>query len=153
MKMKTYNPLAAVTGKLSTISADPMKIAYGYAFGTFLCTTPLIGIKWIVALPILWFTRWNKVSCMIGIFQVNYFTGPLFYMIAYYVGKTVCGFDNNFILPDPLTFRAMIDILLGNADVFISITVGGMLLSIPMTLGAFYFAKSIFTRKLKTQVT
>jgi uncharacterized protein (DUF2062 family) len=130
-----------------------MKIAYGYAFGTFMSTTPLIGIKWIVALPVLWFTRWNKVACMFGIFHVNYFTGPLFYALAYFVGKNICGFENSFSLPDPLTFNAMKDILLGNADVFISILVGGLALSIPMTLGAFFFVKSIFSRKFKPSLT
>jgi uncharacterized protein len=153
MNKLRFNPVNKLIKKLKSIEADPAKIAYGYAFGTFLSTTPLIGIKWIVALPILWMTKWNKLSCMVGIFQVNYFTGPLFYGLAYFIGKSVCGFDNSFELPDPLTFSAMKDIILSNADVFISILTGGMILSIPMTLGAFFFVKSILPRKVNPRLT
>ena len=148
-----FNPVRLIRQKLNNIGADPMKIAYGYAFGTFMSSTPLIGFKWLVAIPILWLTKWNKVACMIGIFQVNYFTGPVFYAIAYIVGKYVCGYENTFNLPERLTFNAMKELLISNADVFVSITVGGLVLSIPMTLGAFFFVKSIFARKSNSQLT
>lgn len=151
--MINFNPGKILIDRLKKIEADPENIALGYALGTFLCTTPLIGIKWIVALPILWMTRWNKLACMIGVFQVNYFTGPLFYALAYVVGKNVCGYDHSFALPDPLTFSAMKDIIIGNADVFISILIGGLILSIPMTLGAYFFVKSIFSRKINPGLT
>lgn len=151
MNRFNLNPVSAVIQKLKSINADPQKISLGYAFGTFMCTTPLIGIKWIVALPILWLTKWNKVACMIGIFQVNYFTGPLFYACAYIIGKNVCGYHHTFQMPEHLTFSAMKDIILGNSEVFISILTGGMILSIPMTFGAYFLVKWIYTGKLNSQ--
>ena len=153
MKIKNINPVPAILQKLRSINADPMKICYGFAFGTFMCTTPLIGIKWIVALPILWLTKWNKLACMIGIFQVNYLTGPLFYALAYFVGKSICGYSNTIELPERMSIVAMKDIFFSNADVFISLLTGGLVLSIPLTIGAFYLVKSILSSKLKPQLS
>jgi uncharacterized protein len=153
MKLKSLNPVPALFNRLRAINADPAMVAYGYAFGTFMCTTPLIGIKWIVALPILWLTRWNKVACMIGIFQVNYLTGPLFYALAYFVGNGVCGFHNAVELPEKMSIMAMKDLFLGNANVFLSLLVGGMILSVPLTIGAFYLVKFILNRKLTPQLS
>ena len=153
MKTKNFNPITAIVNRLKKINADPMKICYGFAFGIFMSTTPFIGFKWMLALPVVWLAKWNKVACMIGVLQVNYVTGPLFYALAYFVGKGVCGYPNTFELPDRMSFGAVMNIFLGNADVFISLLVGGLLLSIPMTIGAFYLVKSILTRKLNTQLS
>jgi len=153
MKTMKFNPVRSIANKLKSIQAEPMKVCYGYAFGVFMSTTPLIGFKWVVALPIVILAKWNKMACMVGIFQVNYITGPLFYALAYFVGKSVCGFDSNFEMPQKMSFAAFREIFLGNADVFISLLTGGLILSIPMTVGAFYLVKSIFTRNLKTQLS
>lgn len=146
-----FNPVKAAIDKLRGINADPMKVCYGFAFGIFMATTPLIFIKWMVALPIVWLLKWNKTACLIGILQVNYLTGPLFYALAYFVGKAVCGFSSSFELPAHMNFSAMKEIFFGNADVFFSLLTGGLILGVPLTIGAFYLAKSIFHRNLNTQ--
>jgi uncharacterized protein (DUF2062 family) len=153
MKNIKFNPVRTIIRKLKNIKADPMKICYGFAFGVFMSTTPFIGFKWLVALPIVWFAGWNKMACMIGILQVNYITGPLFYAAAYFVGKAVCGYSNTFTMPGTMSFGAIKDIFFGNPDVFISLITGGLILSIPMTIGGFYLARSVFSQNLKTQVS
>ncbi len=152
MKKINYNPFSAVIKKLKGIKGDPMKVCYGFAFGIFMSTTPLIGLKMIVALPIVILAKWNKMAFIIGVFQVNYLTGPLFYTLAYFIGKTVCGYTTTFELPDRMSFGAIKDLLTGNTDVFVSLVVGGLILSIPLTIGAFYLAKSFLSRNLKTQL-
>jgi uncharacterized protein (DUF2062 family) len=151
MKTENLNPVRKVIMKLKSIKADPMRVCYGFAFGVFMSTTPLIGFKWMVALPIVWLAKWNKMACMIGILQVNYVTGPLFYALAYFVGKTVCGYNKTFELPERMNFGAVREIFFGNADVFFSLLTGGLILSIPLTIGAFYLVRSIFSRKLNTR--
>jgi hypothetical protein len=151
MKKYKFNPVKAVVQKLKSIKADPMKICYGFAFGVFMSTTPLIGFKWLVALPIVWLARWNKMACMVGILQVNYLTGPIFYATAYFVGKGVCGYSEPFELPSQMSFGAVKDIFFGNVEVFLSLLTGGLILSIPLTIGAFYLVRSIFSRNLKPQ--
>lgn len=152
MKTVKFNPVRTVINKLKSIKADPMKIAYGFAFGVFMSATPLIGFKWVVALPIVILAKWNKMACLVGILQVNYLTGPLFYALAYFVGKSVCGFDSSFAMPDKMNLVAFKDIFFGNTDVFIALLTGGLILSIPMTLGAYYLVRSIFNKPLNTQV-
>jgi uncharacterized protein len=150
MKTNHFNPVPKILRKLQTINADPMKICYGFAFGVFMSTTPLIGFKWLVALPIVWLVRWNKMACLIGILQVNYITGPLFYALAYFVGKTVCGYSNTFVIPKTMNFDVIKDIFFGSPDIFISLLTGGLILGIPMTIGGFYIARSFFFNKFKT---
>lgn len=152
MKKSNFNPVRKIIQKLKSINADPMKVSYGFAFGVFMSTTPLIGFKWLVALPIVMLAKWNKTACMIGILQVNYLTGPLFYALAYFVGKGVCGYTSTFEMPEKMNFAAFKDILLGNTDVFIALLTGGMILSIPLTIIAFYLVRSLFSRKLKAQL-
>lgn len=151
MKTMKFNPVRSVANKLRAIKADPMKICYGFAFGVFMSTTPLIGFKWAVALPVVMLTKWSKMACLVGILQVNYLTGPLFYTVAYFVGKTVCGFQNDFEMPQKMNFAALKDLFFGNADVFFSLLTGGLILSIPLTIGAFWLVRSLFTEKLNTQ--
>jgi len=151
MKTVKFNPIPSIVNKLKSIKADPMKVCYGFAFGVFMSTTPLIGFKWLVALPVVMLAKWNKTACMIGILQVNYLTGPIFYAIAYFIGKSLCGFTDTFELPETMSFGAVKDIFFGNAEVFISLLTGGLILSIPMTLGAFYLVRSLFSGTFKTQ--
>lgn len=151
MKKLNFNPVPTIIRKLKSIKADPVKICYGFAFGVFMSTTPLIGFKWLVALPIVMLTKWNKMACLIGILQVNYVTGPLFYALAYFVGKGVCGYSSTFELPKTMSFNAVMDIFFGNADVLISLLTGGLILSVPLTIGAYYLVRSIFSSNLKTQ--
>jgi uncharacterized protein (DUF2062 family) len=153
MKAINFNPVRKLVLKLKTIQADPKNVCYGFAFGIFMCTTPLIGIKWLVALPVLWLTKWNKIACMIGIFQVNSLTGPFYYAVAYFIGSRVCGFGGNFLMPGNLSFSAMKDLFFSSAEVFLSLTIGGLIISIPLTTGAFYLVKSIFSQKTRTQLT
>jgi uncharacterized protein (DUF2062 family) len=152
MKTIRFNPVRPVIAKLKSIQADPKKIIYGFAFGVFMSTTPLIGFKWLVALPIVMLAKWNKMACLAGIMQVNYLTGPFFYALAYFVGKTACGFKTTFQMPEQMSFGAFKEIFFGNTDVFISLLTGGLLLSIPMTIGAFYLVKALFYHKLNPQV-
>jgi uncharacterized protein len=152
MKTNHLNPVQKIIRKLKTINADPMKISYGFAFGVFMSTTPLIGFKWLVALPIVWLVRWNKMACLIGILQVNYITGPFFYTIAYFVGKTVCGYSNTCVIPKAMNFFIIKDIFFGSPDILISLVTGGLILGIPMTIGSFFLVRSVFTRKIKTQL-
>ena len=153
MKKIRIHPVKAIRKKLTAIDADPQKIMYGFAFGVFMATTPLIGIKWLVALPIVMLAKWSKAACLIGILQINYLTGPLFYSLAYITGKTVCGYSNMVELPSRLNFSAFIDIFFRNTEVFISLLAGGLVLSVPLTIGAYYLARSLFSQKLNTQMS
>lgn len=153
MKNTRFNPVRSVMQKLKSINSDPLKVCYGFAFGVFMSATPLIGIKLFIALPIVWLVGWNKTACLVGVLQVNYLTGPVFYTLAYFLGKSICGFNSTFVLPEHMNLTALKDIFFGNAEVLLSLTVGGLVLSIPMTIAAYFLAKSLFNAKLNLQST
>lgn len=150
-EQKRFNPVSMVTRKLRSIKADPAKICYGFAFGVFMSTTPFIGFKWVIALPVVFLARWNKTACMIGILQVNYLTGPIFYAAAFFIGKLVTGHSTMFEMPGKMSFGAVKDIFFGNVDIFLSLLTGGLILGVPLAVGAFYLVRSIFSQKLKVQ--
>jgi uncharacterized protein (DUF2062 family) len=153
MKKFSYNPVKAVVRKLQGIQADPVRVAYGFAFGVFMSTTPFIGFKWALALPVVWLARWNKMACLLGIIQVNYLTGPFFYALAFFIGKAVCGYNHALALPDRMSFSALTEMFLGNAHVFVSLLVGGLILSVPMTIGSYYLARYLINWRLKPQMS
>ena len=152
MKKIKFYPVKTIKIKLNSIKGNPIQICYGFAFGVFMSTTPFIGFKWLLALPVVWLAKWSKMACMIRILQVNYLTGPLFYGLAYMVGKRVCGYSHTFELPGRMSFGAVKDIFFGNMDVFISLLTGGLILSIPLTIGAYFLARSIFSGNFKPQL-
>src|SRR5512135_2361866 len=87
----------AFRDKLASIQADPWPVCMGYAFGVFLATTPLIGLKVLIAIPICYLFRWSKISAIIGVLHVNILTGPVFYGFAFMIGRTMVGTHLAFI--------------------------------------------------------
>lgn len=153
MKTRITAPFRKVMDKLRSIEADPSRICYGYAFGIFMSTTPLIGLKWLVALPVIFLVKWNKTACLIGILHINYITGPFFYSLAFLVGKGVCGFPATGSLPSKLDLNWIREAFFGNAEIFLALFTGGLILGIPLTIGAYYLAKSLFSNHIQRQFT
>jgi uncharacterized protein len=140
---KSAGYLAALKEKLGNIKADPEKVSLGYAFGVFLASTPFIGLKVFIAIFFTSLFKWSKVSAVIGVFHINLFTAPLFYGFSFLVGRTVLGNSNEFSFPDKVSMVAMLEFFRGNLSVFYSLLLGGLILGIPMAVGAYYLAKSL----------
>ena len=150
MKRPLKNPFTKILEKLRSIKADPRKICYSFAFGVFMSTTPFIGFKWLVALPVILLLRWNKVACMLGILQVNYLTGPFFYAFAFFLGSKVCGYGDAIMLPERMNFGSVISMAAGNPEIILSLLTGGLILGIPLSLLSYYLVKSVFSRNLNS---
>ncbi|MBE0646329.1 MAG: DUF2062 domain-containing protein [Bacteroidales bacterium] len=132
--------------KLLRIKANPRKVSLGYALGVFLGTTPFIGTKVFIALIMTSIFRWNRVSSVIGVYHINLFTAPLFYGLAFFVGKWVLGTDVVFVFPDTLSFSSFREAFTGNMMMFYSLLIGGIVLGVPMAVGAYYLAMFILRR-------
>ncbi|NQV02104.1 MAG: SDR family NAD(P)-dependent oxidoreductase [Bacteroidia bacterium] len=129
--------------KLLKIKAEPKKVSLGYALGVFLGTTPFIGLKVFIALIITSILKWNRVSSVIGVYHINLFTAPLFYGLAFIVGKWVLGTDVVFVFPDTVGFSAFWGAFTGNMIIFYSLLIGGIVLGVPMSVGAYYLSRFI----------
>ena len=133
--------------KLIRIKANPRKVSLGYALGVFLGTTPFIGTKVFIALIMTSIFKWNRVSSVIGVYHINLFTAPLFYGLAFFVGKWVLETDVVFVFPDTLSFSAFWEAFTGNMMIFYSLLIGGIVLGVPMAVGAYYLSMFILRGK------
>jgi short-subunit dehydrogenase/uncharacterized protein (DUF2062 family) len=125
--------------KLAGITSKPGPVCLGFALGVFLGTTPFVGLKAFIAIGLTWLFRWNKVASIIGVFQFNVVTGPIFYGASFVVGRMLLG--SNVTLPaDVMTLSGILQLLTGNLWVFMSLLVGGIALGVPMAVFSFFCA-------------
>ena len=136
MKRNTYvhRVKDRLISKLASIRANPRQIAAGYALGFFLSTTPLIGVKTWIALLTSTIFGWSRPAALIGVFHINAFTGPIFYALAFGIGKLVLGTEVNFVFPKELGLASVWNAFMGNRDIFMALLIGGLLLGIPGTV-------------------
>ncbi|MBK7407040.1 MAG: DUF2062 domain-containing protein [Saprospirales bacterium] len=120
--------------KLGSIRANPRQIAGGYALGFFLGTTPLVGMKTWIALLASSLLGWSRPAAVIGVFHINAFTGPIFYTLAFGLGRLVLGTDVHFVFPEELGLGAVFKAFMGNSHIFFTLLTGGLLLGIPGTI-------------------
>ena len=146
------NKLVGIKNKLTGISAEPRKVAMGYALGIFLATSPLIGLKVFIAIALTFIFKWNKVAAIIGVFHINPLTGPIFYGFSFLVGNSVLGSDVSFDFTWPITIKTLYDIITANSMVFMSLLTGGIILGLPLAIAAYFFSNSFIHHKtsLKT---
>lgn len=132
--------------KLRSIKADPRRVSTGYALGIFLGTTPFVGCKVFMALILTTVFKWSKISAVFGVYHINLFTAPFFYTVSFFIGRSLMGTDYTFVYPEELSAGEILKIFYGNLPVFYSLMVGGLILGIPMAIGAWFLAMRI-TRK------
>jgi uncharacterized protein len=146
IKETTLNQLIVLKKKLLAIHSDPKKVSMGYAFGIFLASTPFIGIKVFIAILFTSLFKWNKVAAIIGVFHINAFTGPLFYGLSYLVGNKVLGAKIDFDFPGTVNLKVILEIFQGNISIFYSLLLGGLMLGIPMSVGAYWLSMYLTKR-------
>ena len=132
--------------KLILINDYPKNIAYGFALGIFLATTPFIGCKVFIAIIITYFLKWNKVASIIGVFHVNGINGAAFYTLSYIVGRCALGYNNVIILPKQLNISSLVSCFLRNHEFFISLLVGGMIIGIPLSIAGYWLTINALRR-------
>jgi uncharacterized protein (DUF2062 family) len=147
LKKVLSNKLADIKNKLAGISAEPRKVAMGYALGIFLAASPFIGLKVFIAIALTFIFKWNKVAAIIGVFHINPLTGPIFYGFSFLVGNSVLGSDVCFDFTWPITIKTLYEIVTANSMVFMSLLTGGIILGLPLAIAAYFFSNSFILRK------
>lgn len=141
-------PLKSIKSKLLAIKTTPSKVSGGYALGVFLGTTPFIGAKVFIALGLTAVFRWSKAASVVGVYQINVLTAPLFYSFAFGIGKWISGSDTTLAMPEKMNAAWVFSTLYGNWDFLKSLLIGGLILGIPKALMA-YFLCYVFLIKAK----
>lgn len=129
--------------KLRKIKADRRMISLGFALGVFLGTTPFIGIKVFISVILSSLLKWSKIAAIIGVYQINILTAPLFYGFSFFIGRSVMGSGISFAYPKEFSSSAIFGMFYGNTSIFFSLLIGGLILGIPMAIGAYYFSMGV----------
>ncbi len=147
MKAYIIKKAAGLKAKLRGIRSRPGPVSLGYALGVFLGTTPFIGLKAFIAIILTSVFKWNKVASVIGVFHINLLTAPLFYGMSFLVGKEVIGAQVNLDFSGSLTLVSAFHLLTGNLSIFLSLLAGGVILGVPMAVGAYFLSMAILRKR------
>jgi uncharacterized protein (DUF2062 family) len=138
---KIISHITSASSRLAGIHGEPRPIALGYALGVFLATSPLMGLHCILAVLISGALRWNRIAAGIGAFHSNLITAPLIYSSTYFIGARILRSDALFVMPGkPAELLAM------GSEVFVSLTVGGLIIGIPLAILSYYMGIHIIKR-------
>lgn len=137
--IKTYNRFLKIRG-------NPKEIALGMALGVFVGMSPFMGLHMAIAIFLAALFKWNKFAAATGVWISNPITAPLLYGITYMVGAKVLGLGAGAGFPHKPNLDTLI-LLLGRAPEIIWIlTVGGIVLGIPLTVIAYYVSLSAINK-------
>ncbi|MBC8414044.1 DUF2062 domain-containing protein [bacterium] len=128
------------------LSGEPRGIALGFALGLFIGMTPSIGFQMVIAAALAASLNWNKISAAMGVWITNPLTAPFIYSITYFVGSKIYGTNKIFNPPDELSLSVAKKILTKSPGIFYSLTIGGIVLGIPLAVAGYYISLRLLNR-------
>jgi len=118
----------------------------GFALGLFVGMTPFMGAHTLIAVPMAALLKWNKISAAVAVWITNAVTAPIIYGITYMVGAQLVGATQRFGFSDANGWAKLYKLVLNTPEIFWAMTVGGILLGIPLAVIGYYFAYTVVSR-------
>jgi uncharacterized protein (DUF2062 family) len=128
--------------RLIKIRGRPPEIALGFALGIFVGMSPFMGFQTALAIFIASLLKWNKIAAAIGVWVSNPFTAPFLYGVTYYVGAGILGEGGSAPFCGGVGASAFLDTLAKAPDILWAMTLGGVILGIPLSMAAYFFVHS-----------
>ncbi len=82
--------------RLIRLKATPHKVAFGFACGAFMATTPLIGFQILIAGVMAVLGQGSILAAALGTFVGNPATFPVFWIGSYQLGSVILGENQSF---------------------------------------------------------
>ena len=133
--------------KLVRVKDTQDKLAIGFACGSMVSFTPLIGFHFFLAVIFAYIFRGNIVASLIGTFVGNPFTFPFIWIFIYKVGNIFFKNDQNVSLE--LTFQSLFD---QGYDILMPMLIGSLIVSIPIWLISYFTLKFLMSSFKKRRV-
>ena len=133
--------------KLVRVKDTQDKLAIGFACGSMVSFTPLIGFHFFLAVIFAYILRGNIVASLIGTFVGNPFTFPFIWIFIYKVGNIFFKNDQNVSLE--LTFQSLFD---QGYDILMPMLIGSLIVSIPIWLISYFTLKFLMSSFKKRKV-
>ena len=137
--------------KLARLPASSYAISAGFACGSMVSFTPLIGFHFVLAVIFAYLLRANYIAALIGTIVGNPISFPFIWGLIYKVGAFIVDKPEDNLRPN-INFEIIIN---QTYDIFIPMLVGGAVLAIPIWVITYFitysFVSSFKKAKLKKQ--
>jgi uncharacterized protein (DUF2062 family) len=144
-RRRWITPLRKAYYRFLKIRGNPREIALGFALGAFVGMSPFMGLHMAIAVPFAALFKWNKFSAALAVWISNPLSAPVIYSITYYVGEKVLFIENIYQLPTEFSLDALIYTLQKAPEIIGILTVGGIVVGLPVAAVGYYFALKAIT--------
>jgi uncharacterized protein (DUF2062 family) len=124
--------------KLARLPASSYAISAGFACGSMVSFTPLIGFHFVLAVMFAYLLRANYIAALIGTIVGNPISFPLIWGLIYKVGAFIVDKPEDNLRPN-INFEIIIN---QTYDIFIPMLVGGAVLAIPIWVTTYFITYS-----------
>jgi uncharacterized protein (DUF2062 family) len=154
-KENLYRSMRRAYQRFLKIRGKPREIALGFALGVLIGLTPTMGIQTPLAVLIAALLKWSKLGGAAGVWITNPLTAPFIYSATYLVGTRILGNGSLLEMPADAGFDVLKELLLRAPQVFLTLLLGGIVIGLPLALGAYYLsflAVSRYQEKIKRRL-
>lgn len=143
---RVLEPLRRAYVRFLKIRGHPREIALGFALGLFVGMTPFMGAHTLIAVPMAALLKWNKISAAVAVWITNAVTAPIIYGITYMAGARLVGATQPFGFSEINGWAKLYELVLNTPEIFWAMTVGGIILGIPLAVAGYYFAYTVVSQ-------
>ena len=134
--------------KLARLSASPHAIASGFACGSMVSFTPLLGLHFLLAIVFAYIIRGNYVAALLGTIVGNPITFPFIWGLIYKVGAFVTSTKQK-----ELNHEINFDMIMTQTyEIFLPMLLGGAILAIPVWLLTYLLTHSFVSSYKKSKL-
>ena len=134
--------------KLARLPASPHAVASGFACGSMVSFTPLLGLHFILAIVFAYLMRGNIVAALLGTIVGNPITFPFIWGLIYKVGAFVIS-TKHIEFNNEINFNMIIT---QTYEIFLPMLLGGAILAIPVWLITYILTHSFISSYKKSKI-
>lgn len=134
--------------KLARLPASSYAISSGFACGSMVSFTPLLGFHFLLAIMFAYLLRANYIAALLGTIIGNPVTFPFIWGLIYKVGAFVVDKSNSNLSPN-INFDMIVN---QTYEIFIPMVVGGAILAIPIWVSTYYITYSFVSSFKKARL-
>ncbi|MFW5853933.1 MAG: DUF2062 domain-containing protein [Thermodesulfobacteriota bacterium] len=127
------------------IRGSPHEIAMGFALGLFIGMSPFMGVHMGLAVFLAALLGYNKFAAGIAVWISNPVTAPVLYGMTYYLGARFIGLEKIHFVSN-LDQHILLVILKRAPEIIGVLTVGGILLGLPVAAVGYYISLKAIQR-------
>ncbi len=145
-KNKLFSTLRKTYERFLKIRGHPREISLGFALGIFLGISPSMGLQTAIVVFFAAILKWNKISAAVGVWVTNPVTAPFIYGVNYAIGAKLLGVKKAYGFTDELSITTISKMLQKAPEVLWALTLGGVVLGLPLAVAGFYLSYSVIRR-------